>query len=81
MQLTSIHINLLTYGPMEGKYEGSVNFKNMYGAIEIKLSDKLSQEVLKLCADALVEQAKETGKMLTANILEQVGVPQLPDND
>lgn len=79
MQLDSISIRLMSYGSNEGKYEGSVRFTGTYGAVEIRLDEKLSQEVLQLCSDSLVRQARETGKLIAGSILENRASATLED--
>lgn len=77
MQLTSLSVRLEGYGINAGKYHGSVTFANQYGSVEIVLDESLSQKVLGLCGEALVEQAKKTANIFTANILESQK-PALP---
>lgn len=72
MELEQLIITKQHWGPMEGKYTGSVTFKGQVSRIEIQLGTELSREVLKICAEQLVEQARETGKLLTGEIIQQI---------
>ena len=69
IQLTTINISLQTYGPNEGKYTGEVRFKGVYGAVEIVLSPSISEKILALCAEGLMQNTRELAETLTANIL------------
>lgn len=71
LKMTHLHVNFMEYGPHVGKYTGSVGFRGQYGTVDIVLSPSLSEKVLTLCADALVENAKEVASDLTAQIIEQ----------
>ena len=76
MQLSYLSMQLEGYGPHAGKYKGSMMFKDQSGGIEIVLDTSLSHAVLKLCADALVENAKKSAQMMAGNILEQAAQPK-----
>lgn len=78
MQLQTLHISLCAFGPNEGKYTGKATFKNQYGGVEIALSPELSTGVLRLCADAIVQNSRELATKLTAETLLHVR-PALPD--
>lgn len=77
MQLTRMFITLQGYGPNEGQYAGIVHFKDEAGEIHVVLDSSLSAEVLALCADSLVVQAKKMGELMTANIIERMKQKQL----
>ena len=75
--LESLSVNRCTYGSEEGKYTGSLAFRGHYGQISITLDPIISEKVLALCADALVENARQVADNLTATIINQSG-KQLP---
>ena len=72
LTLESLQVSMNTYGQNEGKYTGTIHFKGQYGAIELVLAPSISEHVLALCADALVENAKDVANNLTAAIINQV---------
>lgn len=55
MRLKQLHINLDEYGDNKGKYTGKAIFQGQWGGVEVVLSPAVSQGVLRLCADALLE--------------------------
>ncbi len=71
MRLTRLTIEMQSYGPNKGKYEGRVHFENHHAAaVEIPLNDNISREVLKVCADAVVEAGRDAARMITAEVIE-----------
>lgn len=72
MQLTSLNISFDDYGVHKGKYKGSAHFRGQYGAVEIVLTPDISDQVLKLCAEAIVANTKELAQTITAATLTQV---------
>ncbi len=77
LTLESLQVSMNNYGANEGKYTGTVQFKGHYGSIELTLAPSISEQVLALCADALVENARDVANNLTAAIINQVD-RQLP---
>jgi hypothetical protein len=70
MQLKALRIELRDYGINEGKYTGEVSFRNQYGSVEVVLAPEISQQVLALCAGALVKNAQDVAQIMTASVLE-----------
>ena len=79
MQLESISISLNEYGQKAGTYDGRIKYRGEYGTTEIYLDAKLSEEVLKLCAESLVRATKELAQNLTAAVFESAGIAALED--
>lgn len=77
MRLERLHIDLCSYGLNEGKYTGSAKFCNAYGGVEIVLSPEVSDKILAIVGDAVVDNAREVAQKLTAATLTQV--PALED--
>lgn len=70
MRLESLRITLDEYGEHKGKYTGKACFKGQYGGSEIILSPSVSQAVLRLCAEALLENTREMANNMTAEVIE-----------
>lgn len=75
MQLESLDVSLDKYGEHKGKYVGRAKFASSYGSVEVVLSPQVSTEVLKLCADALVANAKDMAQNMTAEVITQAALP------
>ena len=60
----------------ELQYEGAVKFKDRTGEIKLVLDNELSQAILDVVADRLVETSKKVAEELTVAIIE-ARVPQL----
>ena len=71
MRMGYLSVQHQDWGPLKGKYKGTVTFLNNQGTVAIVLSHEASQKILDLCAEALVTQAKEVAQNLTAAIVEQ----------
>ena len=78
MKLKSLSLELSTYGIHEGKFTGQARFENEYGAMEVVLTPEMSNKVLELCAETLVQQASRSANLFTDAILNQP--PALSDN-
>lgn len=79
MKLEQLIISHQSYGVHAGKYTGTASFKGQYGGVDIVLSPEVSVEVLKLCADALISNARDVANNLTAQIIERSGVAAIED--
>lgn len=58
----------------EGKLHGDIEFKTSDGdgnELKITLDEQLSQEIVKLCADAVVRAGKKASEALVADALSQ----------
>lgn len=80
MKLESLRISLQDYGVNKGRYVGQCAFKNEMGGVDIVLHPDVSDTILKLCADALVQNTREMAQTMTTQIIEQSGVPALGNN-
>ncbi len=79
MELQSINISrTASYSPRPNEYEGTITIKGQHGTIQVILDNKLSSEVLKLCADSLTRATKELAQNLTAAVFENAG-PAIED--
>jgi|TARA_Y100000310_G_scaffold219805_1_gene221223 hypothetical protein len=71
--LNKLEVHRPQWGESEGKLVGKVEFKGPMGKIEIGLDERLSKEVVELCADALVRAGQAAANELTAATLTQTG--------
>ena len=78
MELESLYLTKETYGPDKGKVKGTISFRGSVGKIELVLTHENAQEILRICADRLVEQSREAAVSMTAAIFENAGA-QLED--
>jgi hypothetical protein len=74
MQMRTLNLSLAEYGPNKGRYTGNMHFAGEYGGVEIVLSPDMSDAVLKICAEALVQNAKDVAQNLTAQLITQSGL-------
>lgn len=80
MRLESLSISTGYYPKDNGQYRGTVRFSDQLGSIEIHLDGNLSQKVLEVVAESLVDQAKKTGSLIAGKVITQVREPEkLPE--
>lgn len=70
MKLNLIYLSLDDFGPNKGNYSGHMEFVGQFGRIQLKIGPDISQRVIALVAEQLVEAAKETSKLMVGDILE-----------
>jgi hypothetical protein len=70
MQLSYLSLARKGYGDDRDLVEGSIKFVGAGGAVELKLTPQHCQKILRVVADALIEQAKEGAAALTAETIE-----------
>jgi hypothetical protein len=58
-------------------YRGSATFSGKLGRVQLQLSESLSEQILSVCADALVAASKQVAETLTADVIEQVASPAI----
>ena len=58
-----------------GKLSGKIEFQNELGEIALKLDEQMTQDVLNVCAEALVRVSKQAADEMTATVLEGLGIP------
>lgn len=59
-------------------YVGTVEYTNQSGEISLNLTGELTDRILEVVADALVESSKEVAATLTTACIEQRAEPALP---
>lgn len=70
MELRTIYLSRETYGADKGKLKGNVTVSTLAGEIKLYLSEEKAGRILNICADQLVENAKEVAQNITKEILE-----------
>lgn len=78
MELERLYLTKETYGAHKGKISGKITFQGSAGEITLVLTHENAHEILRICADRLVEQSKEIAMNMTAAIIENAG-SQLED--
>jgi len=70
MKLTHLTIRLKDYGLDAGKYFGKAEFTNKDGDIAINLNAEMCEKIFLICADGIIDVAKEAAQNMTCNIIE-----------
>ena len=73
MELESLYLRKEQYGTDKGKMTGTIEFASNGGKITLVLTSENSREILRICADRLVEQSREVALQMTASIIENAG--------
>ena len=81
MQLNKLVIERKRYGSNEGQYEGHISFDNELGKVDIRLSAEQCNELFRVCADGIVETAKDAARELTLSVIEHKNVIESPLNN
>ncbi len=80
--LNKLEIERARWGKNEGQLEGRVEFEGPAGKVELTLDERLSKEVVNLCADAIVRAGQAVANELVAATLIQTGTAlPAPDGD
>lgn len=75
MILEELRIERVAYGPNKGKFTGKIRFANDRNRIEMTLPDDMSDRLLKVVADSLVDSAKELATELTSECVDALPEP------
>ncbi len=75
MNLKELRIVREEYGQDKGKLLGKIKVDSQDGEITIRLTPKHIEQILRVCADSLVEVSKEVASELTSSMIEQSAVP------
>lgn len=73
MKLRALFLSFDQYGANAGRYTGTAEFMSNSGKVEINLNSALSEKILSLCAEGIVDSAKE----LATCIVQEAIVGQL----
>ncbi len=72
MKLQDLRIRLTTYGPNEGKYVGTVEFADETGKVELVLDPEVSNRVLEVLADRIVDLTAKPAKTIEASMRQSI---------
>ena len=75
--IKSLYLNATDYGPNKGRLTGTLKIANGYGEFELNITQEQAEQIVALVAGAVVSAAKEVSSLMTADVLEQAGVPAL----
>jgi hypothetical protein len=75
MILQKLEIERERWGTEKGKFKGRIAFENDKKRIEMTLPHDMSERILRVCGDALVDSAKELSSELTADCIEALPNP------
>lgn len=70
MTLKGLRIDRRMYGEDEGTYHGSVTIMSQAGQVDLVIGPEQAHLILMVCADALVDTAKQIASELTAQCVE-----------
>ena len=70
MNLVKLDIERVKYGESKGQFKGYIKFDNELGEIAISLTPKHCEELFRVCADGIVDTAKEAATELTCTVIE-----------
>lgn len=59
------------------KLTGSVSFRGSNSSVTLDINAELVQKIIDLCADALVEAAKDAADVMRSDIIESMSNPEL----
>lgn len=63
----------------DGKYNGSIEFDGPSGEIKLTLDKRLSDKIIRACADELVEASKRAADAMTAEVITGALTPAIED--
>ena len=71
MKLTELKIEVSRWGDNKGQYSGVVVFEGRQSDIRLKLTPEMVDKIFLIAADAIIEQAREAARAMTAQVIEQ----------
>lgn len=75
MILDELKIERERWGDNKGKFAGSIRFSNSRSSITMALTHDVSERLLKVVGDSLVDSAKELATELTSDCIEALPEP------
>ena len=70
MQLISLSIERARWGKNKGQFVGEISFDNELGMVAIKLTPEKCEQLFMVCAEGIVDTAKEAAKGLACSVIE-----------
>ena len=74
MKLTDLNITLNKYGRDKGKYTGKIEFTDKAGDVGLNLNEEACEKIFAICADGILDVAKEAASNLVCNVIEHKDV-------
>ncbi len=71
--------NLSIYRQYNGALEARAEFEGPLGSVKLVLDEQTADEMLRVCADAIVRASRNVAENLTASVIEHASVPAIPD--
>lgn len=68
--LTRLEIRMENWGENAGKYTGRVWFGDSSSNMDFQVNQEISQQIIKLVADQLIESASKVAKAMVSPIIE-----------
>lgn len=65
------------YGQQTGILTGQAEFKNEFGEVKLTIRPEHAAKIVEILAEALVATTRETAKLMTSQVIEQVNGLQL----
>jgi hypothetical protein len=59
------------YGADKGKLKGEIEFINQHGEMKVRVNNEQAEKIVAIMAENLVETAKQTAALMTAEVLGQ----------
>lgn len=70
MKLKKLEIELVAWGEKKGQYIGLARFLGDAGDVDLKLGNEHCLRIFDICAEGLVDVARDAAKMLTSEVIE-----------
>jgi hypothetical protein len=78
MKLTSLRLNLETYGSDKGKYTGSITYEGVSGSVDLKLTPIISNALLATVAESILAASTQAAKELHDSIYQSIEEAKSP---
>lgn len=75
--IKSIYLQSPDYGPDKGRLSGTIKFANARGEITVNIDPTKIERIVAVLAEELVDTARETARLMVADVLEQARVPAI----
>ena len=80
MRLENLSVRRERFGVYADQLRGTVKFSSEASTVEIVLGEELSQRIVQLCAEAIVEASHNVASLLVSDVIEDKALPE-PDPD
>lgn len=73
----TLYLTMVDYGPDKGKLAGKIEFINQHGEMTVRINNEQAEKIVAVLAENLVATAKQTAKLMTAEVLAQAAGVEL----